>query len=261
MKQKLIAGSLLIILVASACVKDTAPAEPRFGKLKMLNVEMFPESEAAMLAEDEVAGLMDQMDFAAAEALVDARIGDSRHGTFMLSRKAELLARRNEKAQALDIWMQLITAHGWTPRTNQLRAPLLLSVELSRDQDRDQLANMIIAKHEYGFFDSAGLGVPVSGLGPFERLAYAYLQCGLSESFESNKAGWVHYADLAHQLSPTDIIVLVHSGVARARRDDPGDKAVAKARLQQAYSDLTATPQQRDEIKRLSYDYGLSLEP
>ncbi len=235
------------------------PAQTSEGASATKDLFIDQATKDLMAIEHEVRVLMDAEDYAAAEALVDQRIGNPLHGTFMARCKAELLAKRGADAEALDMYLDLFGGqYGHFSLSNfaNLAEAFLLAEGLERWADADTVATLLLANQSGVFGNYPPLQTPTAAGTPNERLAYTYLTLALEagsafdgdyvESYQKE----VEYCLKAKALLPNSTIVLVQTALAYHFRDGINGIEQCRTLLTQAYNQEAGNAEMRAEIAR-----------
>lgn len=210
---------------------------------------------------DAIRKAMAREDYGEAWDLVIAHETDPLFGNFMPPVKAELLARRGAKGEALDLYLEIARdpEMGWSPDSRTLERPLLLAVELRRDEDADEIATQMLAHPAVGFYSDPGVRTPRSAGTPRERLAYAYLLIGGLDAMERPDR-FVEYGRKARALLPDSVPVLVQLAYAYTHRNRGNDLATAATLFGRAYAKAQSA-ETRNEIKLIARGAGYDPDP
>ena len=219
-----------------------------------------PEMEERLDAHYRVGLAMEAGKFREAESLVDEHLDDPWLGESFSRSKAELLARRGERTEALDRYLSILRnpKRQWNPDSRGLALPLDLAVSLGREADADLIATRAIAHPTTRFFNDPGVQAPKAARTAKERLAYAYLAIG-ADVWQSDDPGFfVGYARKAQNLLPNSLPVRIQLGYALAKRRGPGDLDSARVLLRGVRA-ASGSPSTREEIDALASASGIDL--
>ena len=243
MKKTIWLSAPLLVVATGALVytqsRDLSPAKPRASSARTRNLVPLSLETKALLAAHQPAGVaLEEGLFREAEALSNAYLDDPRLGESFSRIKAEALGRRGAKAEALNLYLQILRdpKAQWRPNSRDLALPLELAVSLGRADDADLIATRAIAHPGSQFFNDAGVQAPQEADTAKERLAYAYLAIGNDVWQSSAPDFFVGYAHRAQALLPNNLPVQVQLAYAYGRRNAPGDKEAAQKLLLTARS-------------------------
>lgn len=207
--------------------------------------------------------MIDAGDYAGAEALVDQELPNPGHGPLMAMHKAELLARRGAKPEAVDMFLELVRGTygaGWDAAQDYLKPALDFAVELNRTADSDEIAAAILARQTAQFTEYDSLQTPTTANTATKRLAYAYLVIACA-AISIDKTVQFAYCQKARDLLPNDTIVLARTADAYHSRGQEGDGAQARSLLSQAWQQSPASSELRTAIQEMAHTFGYGTLP
>lgn len=253
-----------IAILIAGCNSETPPGvESPAHSAETKDMAVSAYQLGIMTKVSQVRELMDAENYPDAEEIVDEEIGNSSYGVLMHEFKAALLAKRDEKSDALDKYMSLLNQDfgRWHPDPYDLGEPFDLAIELEREEDADAIAIEMLANNSESFSEFSCLQIPDSAQTGSERLAYAFLLRAFAATFDSDEGSAVEFCEKAKELRPNDPKVLIHLAFAYRNRGNTGDRELSRSQLSSAYSGAPGGSEVRSAAQNFAHRFGMGELP